>query len=101
MLGAYSLVLICVAALFFKHYVSLAIVWHHSTLLPSLLVSSVSFGSVHPWLCWPGHGVVGVSVPLLLYRFFSNPDRSTASVNFLDGTKIEQQRILLAVYPLL
>jgi hypothetical protein len=24
-----------------------------------------------------------------------------ASVNFLDGTKIEQQRILLAVYPLL
>lgn len=25
----------------------------------------------------------------------------TASVNFLDGTKIEQQRILLAVYPLL
>ncbi|KAI0787606.1 Yip1-domain-containing protein [Fomes fomentarius] len=26
---------------------------------------------------------------------------ATASVNFLDGTKIEQQRILLAVYPLL
>jgi hypothetical protein len=25
----------------------------------------------------------------------------SASVNFLDGTKIEQQRILLAVYPLL
>lgn len=25
----------------------------------------------------------------------------TASVNFLDGTKIDQQRILLAVYPLL
>ena len=26
---------------------------------------------------------------------------TVASVNFLDGTKIEQQRILLAVYPLL
>lgn len=25
----------------------------------------------------------------------------TASVNFLDGTKIESQRIVLAVYPLL
>lgn len=29
------------------------------------------------------------------------PTSKPASVNFLDGTRIEQQRILLAVYPLL
>ncbi|TEB25179.1 Yip1-domain-containing protein, partial [Coprinellus micaceus] len=41
------------------------------------------------WCIWGAY-------PQELMRFFS-----LASVNFLDGTKIEQQRILLAVYPLL
>jgi len=38
-----------------------------------------------------------------ILNFTSNIDLMIlpASVNFLDGTKIEQQRILLAVYPLL
>ena len=45
------------------------------------------------WCIW---GIVYSSVisPVLIRQI-------TASVNFLDGTKIEQQRILLAVYPLL
>jgi hypothetical protein len=37
----------------------------------------------------------------LLPSLFYITEFGLASVNFLDGTKIEQQRILLAVYPLL
>ena len=49
---------------------------------------------------WHGVGVYGVRTCLALTV---NPRLTfhEASVNFLDGTKIEQQRILLAVYPLL
>ena len=52
-------------------------------------------------------GVAGLGMVLLGYEtthLCANPHSAaarTASVNFLDGTKIEQQRILLAVYPLL
>jgi protein YIPF6 len=31
----------------------------------------------------------------------ADPSPALASMNFLDGSKIEQQRVLLAVYPLL
>jgi hypothetical protein len=50
----------------------------------------------------PGRGVYGVRyLKLFLHLLKSNILSFEASVNFLDGTKIEQQRILLAVYPLL
>jgi hypothetical protein len=47
------------------------------------------------WCIW------GMYCHAILEAAESHHSSSPASVNFLDGTKIEQQRILLAVYPLL
>ena len=56
--------------------------------------------SAYPFHLLLGHGVYGVSIFALAgHRHLMRV--TVASVNFLDGTKIEQQRILLAVYPLL
>jgi hypothetical protein len=59
----------------------------------------------------PGRGVCGVSeFSLRIFFFFVRGEKVglmkprgcfAASVNFLDGTKIEPTRILLAVYPIL
>lgn len=47
------------------------------------------------WSVW------GVSYFLLFAFKIPKSILNTASVSFLDGAKIEQQRVLLAVYPLL
>ena len=52
--------------------------------------------------CAIGVGLVYMGFVLVYILTINQPLTSDeASVNFLDGTKIEQQRILLAVYPLL
>lgn len=48
-----------------------------------------------------GHGVFGVRHAGHTPIHAQLRSRLLAAVNFLDGTKIEQQRVLLAVYPLL
>jgi hypothetical protein len=63
----------------------------------------VSSTSVRPSPFLPGPGAYGVRYSLILGLLRTDffPYLSLASANFLDGTKIEPQRILLAVYPLL
>ena len=52
--------------------------------------------------CTIGVGLVYMGFVLVcLLTIYPRLTSHEASVNFLDGTKIEQQRILLAVYPLL
>ena len=51
--------------------------------------------------CTIGVGLVYMGFVLVCLTINPRLTSHEASVNFLDGTKIEQQRILLAVYPLL